>query len=301
MQLRDVFIATLVALVWGSNFLVAKVGTEEIPPFLFLCLRTLGATLPFIFFIPKPKNLSWSLLSGIALSLNVGKMSFVFWSLYLGLSPGIASLALQTQVLFTMILARILFKNHISLKQISGIIVAIIGMAIIGFDMHGNTSFSGFICILCAAFLWAVANMLFTKAKDVDTFSLVIWTGVVPPIPLFLLSLTFEGWDVIVNSLESVTWIGITSLVFTIVAATWVGVTCWALLFRRNEASLVAPYALLIPVVAITMSMLILGDSYSPLTLMACGVVFLGLVINQWPSKKTRKNEKKHHISKKAA
>ena len=300
MQFRDALLALLVALVWGANFLVAKIATQEIPPFFLLFLRTIFATLPFIFFIPKPKNLSWSMITGIGLSLNVGKMSFIFWSLYLGLSPGIAALTLQTQVLFTIILAKIFFNNRVSLQQAIGVSIAIAGMVMIGVEMQGQASFTGFLCILCAALCWSFTNILYTKAKDVETFPLIIWTGLIPPLPLFGLSLGFEGWDTILYSITHVTWVGLTALTFTVVAATWIGATCWALLFRKYPATMIAPYALLIPVVAIILSMIFLDDVYSNITLTASAIVFLGLIINQWP-RKSGKSKKDAYVLKKAA
>ncbi len=285
MQFRHVLLALTIAFVWGSNFIVAKFGMDEIPPFLLLCLRFIFSTFPLIFFIPKPKELSWSLMTGIALTLGVGKFSFVFWSLNFGFSPGLASLLLQTQVLFTLILSKVFFKSQISQKQVIGMIVAFLGIGVVAQETNSNTNIPGFICIMMAAALWASANMLFRRAKNVDALSLVIWMGLIPPLPLLGLSFAIEGYDAIKDSLTHMTYNGFLSLAFIVIAATWIGTTLWAYLFKIYDASVVAPYALLIPVFGISFSWLVFDETYSLVTMLGCLLILGGLLINQWHPK----------------
>ncbi|MBX9977233.1 MAG: EamA family transporter [Alphaproteobacteria bacterium] len=286
MQFKHVLLALTIALFWGGNFIVVKLGMEEVPPFLLLVLRFVFSTFPLIFFIPKPKNLSWSLMSGIALTMGVGKFSLVFLSIHLGLATGLASLLLQTHVLFTIILSKIIYKSPVSQRQALGMIISFIGIGAIAIEIGGEANLAGFICVMCSALFWAASNILFRKAKNVDAFSLVIWMGLIPPLPLLALSFYFEGSDAIIYSLSNFTYIGVLALAFIVIAATWIGTTLWAHLFKIYDASIVAPYALLIPVFGISLSWLVFDERYTVTTMFGCALVFTGLVINQWVSGK---------------
>jgi O-acetylserine/cysteine efflux transporter len=214
------------------------------------------------------------------------KFGLVFGSLSVGLSPGIASLALQTQVLFTILFSALIFKTKITPKQILGTLTSLTGMGIIAFQEHGGGNILGFAFILCAAVVWAFSNILYRKAKDVDAFALTIWMGIFPPLPFFALSVGVDGWDSVLHTLTHFDTKLTLCLGFIVVCASWIGSTCWAYLFKKYDASVVAPYSLLIPVFGILTSWLFLGESYSPMAMVACAIIFAGLIINQWPIKK---------------
>lgn len=287
MQFRHILIALIVAFVWGTNFIAARATMTEIPPFFLLALRFSLSTLPFIFFIPKPKNLSWPLLIGLGLTLGVGKMALVFLSIYLGLATGLASLLLQSHVLFTIIFSKIIYKAKISQRQALGMVISFLGMVLIAQELGGSANLGGFVCIIISAVFWAVSNILFQKAGKVDAFPLIIWIGLIPPLPLMGLSLLFDPMPQgYMDILSNVSMKGISGMAFIIIAATWIGTTCWAYLFKKYDASIVAPYALLIPVFGISSSFIVYDEHYTIITLMGCLSVFLGLLINQWPARK---------------
>ena len=54
MKINDILIALLVAVIWGVNFVVIKVGVTGIPPLFLGALRFLFVALPAVFFIPRP-------------------------------------------------------------------------------------------------------------------------------------------------------------------------------------------------------------------------------------------------------
>ena len=54
MPLKDILAALVVIVVWGANFVVIKVGVDEIPPMLLGALRFLFVAFPAVFFVPRP-------------------------------------------------------------------------------------------------------------------------------------------------------------------------------------------------------------------------------------------------------
>src|SRR5438445_99407 len=96
MKFHHILFAVLVMAIWGGNFVVIKIGMDEVPPLFFGALRFLSASLPLLFFIKKPP-VSWLIIISIGMALGVAKMAFMFVGINVGVSPGLASLILQTQ------------------------------------------------------------------------------------------------------------------------------------------------------------------------------------------------------------
>ena len=111
MPLIDAVLLLLVAVVWGFNFIVIKIGLENFPPILFSALRFLFAAVPLAFFLPRPA-VSWRIVLSIGLVLGVVKFSLLFIAMDVGLSPGLASLLLQSQVFFTVALAAVFYGTR---------------------------------------------------------------------------------------------------------------------------------------------------------------------------------------------
>jgi O-acetylserine/cysteine efflux transporter len=285
MKTHHIFCAILVAAIWGLNFIVVKTGLSEMPPFLYGSARFIVAALPLIWFVKKPP-VSWNLMIGIGMTLGVAKFGLLFLGIHMGVSAGLASLVLQGQAFFTTVLSVLFLKDRIQPNQILGMLFAFTGMAVIGVSLHEGSTLPGFLLILGAAISWSFSNILFKLAGNVNMFSLVIWTSLVPPIPMYLLSCTFEGVEALPQTLSHMTFLGWTCLLFTACVSTWVGATLWGVLLRTYDASLVAPYSLLIPVFGISFGHILLGEQFSSLTYAACALVFLGLLINQWGARK---------------
>jgi len=103
-----VLLLVLVAALWGFNFVVIRLGLDNFPPLFFSALRFFFAAVPLVFFIPKP-DVPWRIIIGIGLMLGVVKFSFLFIGMDVGVPPGLASLLLQSQAFFTVLLAFLVF------------------------------------------------------------------------------------------------------------------------------------------------------------------------------------------------
>lgn len=281
MSIKSISLAILVCALWGFNFSFVKLGLNELPPLLYSALRFTVAALPVIGFVKKPA-VSWRIIIGIGFMLGFVKFSLTTLGMNAGMSPGLTSLVLQTQVFFTLALSFIFFQKNIRKRQILGMFIAFSGIVLIGISNGGTTSIMGFVMIVGAAFAWASSNILFQKAGSVDMFPLVVWTCLIPPVPLFILSYFFEGPTVIVESISSISFNTILCLIFSAWGSTWIGSTLWATLLRRYNAARVAPYSLLIPVFGLTSSWALVGETFSGTTIIATALIFLGLIINQW-------------------
>lgn len=283
MRLRHILIAILVAVIWGFNFVVVKIGLKELPPFIYGAGRFMVAALPVLFF--KKPNVSWKIIGGIGLTLGVIKFTLMFGGIYMGMSAGLASLVLQSQVFFTLALSVMFLNAKLRISQVVGMLVAFIGIVIIAWQTYANSTLIGFIMLIGSAFSWSISNILYQKAGKVDMFSLTVWTSLIPPIPMFVGAYYFEGPEALNHLFSSLSSTALYCLLFTGCASTLIASTLWGVLLRTYDATKVAPFSLLIPIFGITSSWLFLGEEFTPLSIIACLFVFVGLVINQWYTK----------------
>ena len=100
----DLLRALGVIVIWGLNFVVMKVGLQSLSPMLLGALRFVVASLPFLLFVPRPA-LPWRYLVAYGLAQGVGQFGLLFLGLRWGMTAGMASVVMQTQAFFTLLMA----------------------------------------------------------------------------------------------------------------------------------------------------------------------------------------------------
>lgn len=283
MKQKDLLLGLVVIVVWGLNFIAIKLGVKEIPPVLLGALRFLFTCVPAIFFLPRPP-VSWPWLIALGIFLNVGQFAFLFLGVKVGMPAGLASLVMQSQVFFTLLVAVVWLGECWQWKHILGLAIAASGMVMIGSQTGGDMTLSGFLLVLAAAACWGTGNVLMRRATlgvpPFSALSLVVWAGAVAIIPLFLLSLLTEGWASWQQAFRDVTWQGFASLAYLAYLATLVGYVLWGKLMALYPAAKVAPLALLVPIVGLSSSALLLGESLTIWQVAGAILVMAGLAVH---------------------
>src|ERR1700749_2350601 len=112
MPLRHLLLALSVVAIWGTNFIVIRWGLDAFAPYTFAALRYTFSFLPFIFFIPKPA-MTWTKVAAFGVLIGVGQFGLLFWAMRSDISPGLASLVIQSQVFFTIAMAAALYRERL--------------------------------------------------------------------------------------------------------------------------------------------------------------------------------------------
>jgi O-acetylserine/cysteine efflux transporter len=285
MKPSHILMLVLVAAAWGFNFVIIKLGLKDLPPILFSALRFSFAAVPLVFFIKKPQ-VPWRIIIGIGLVLGVVKFSLLFIGMDIGVSAGLASLLLQSQAFFTVILAMLLYGERPPPLQYAGILIAFLGMALIAGTVDQSFTLTGLALVLAAGLAWACSNMLMKKAGQVDMLQLMVWVSLIPPLPLLAISLAFEGPGHAVEALTNMTWTGAGAVAYIAYIATIFGFAIWGQMIRRYSAAIVAPFSLLVPVFGMTSSALVLGEAFGPLRIFGAGIVVCGLILTVYNPKR---------------
>ncbi|MGU3522844.1 O-acetylserine/cysteine exporter [Enterobacteriaceae bacterium C23F] len=285
MTRKDGLLALLVVVVWGLNFVVIKVGLHNMPPLMLAGLRFMLVAIPAIFFVARPK-IPLSLLLGYGLTISFGQFAFLFSAIKFGMPAGLASLVLQAQAFFTIILGAFVFGERLQGKQLAGITLAVFGvLVLIEASLNGqHVAMLGFFLTLAAAFSWACGNIFNKKIMQHEArpavMSLVVWSALIPILPFMLASYLLDGPAAMVQSLVNIDLTTILSLVYLAFVATIIGYGIWGSLLGRYETWRVAPLSLLVPVVGIASAALLLGETLSTLQLLGAVLIMGGLYIN---------------------
>lgn len=277
--------ALAIVAVWGTNFVVIKISLDSFPPFLFAALRYIFALLPVIFFLPRPK-VSWRNLLVYGLATGVGQFGVMYFAIDGRISPGLASLVIQTQVFFTIGFAMFFAKEGLRLYQAVAVAIAMIGLIIIALHTDATTTFLGLALVVFAGFSWGVANTVSRRAGAINMLSYVVWASAFSIPPLLIVSVIFEGgvshlWEVTLAAPLGA-WIGV---FWQSWANTLFGYAAWGWLLSKHPAAVVAPAPLLVPIFGMGASAFFLGEALPNWKMMAAGLVIAGLVINLfWPT-----------------
>jgi len=287
MSVKDMLLALCVVVAWGVNFVVIKLGLQGMPPFLLAGLRFTLVAFPAIFFVRRPPiPLRWLVVYGMTISF--GQFAFLFLAIKLGMPAGLASLVLQAQAFFTLLLGALLLAEKLRWNHIVGIIIATLGMFMLATaGMEGQTSagitLTTMMLTLSAALSWGLGNItnkIIMRNRSVPIMSLVVWSALVPIIPFFACSLLFDGQAAIVNSLLHIGLQTVLALIYLAFVATIVGYAIWGNLLSRYETWRVAPLSLLVPVVGLMTAVLVLDERLSGQQMLGAGVIILGLLVN---------------------
>lgn len=276
---KDLLLALVVIVVWGMNFVVIKVGLDDIPPMLLGALRFLLAAFPAILFIKRPQlPLRWLLAYGATISL--GQFAFLFSAMNVGMPAGLASLVLQSQAFFTLFFAALFLGERLRATNFIGLLIAAGGLLLIGMQGDRSMTLAGFVLTICAASMWALGNIVTRKVGKVNLVGLVVWGSLIPPIPFFALSWMLEGPQVIESALRGIGWSSVLVLLYLAFGATILGYSLWSRLLSRYPANTVAPFSLLVPVVGLTSAALLLDEHLGVMQAIGALLVMLGLMIN---------------------
>ncbi|MEV0250039.1 EamA family transporter [Nocardia sp. NPDC050712] len=266
MNNRDRLIGLSVVLLWGVNFTAIRVGLDHFPPFFFAGLRFAVLAIPVVLFVPRPQvPLRWLLLYGFG--FGTLQFAFLFSAMRAGMPTGLASLVLQSSAPFTVVLGAIFLRERLRPIQLAGLGVAVAGMVVIGVDRAQSAALLPLLLTLAGGLGWAFGNLGSRKAAaggGVNTMHLTLWMAVVPPIPLFALSVLAEGPTAGLHALTDFGapswWHALIAVAYIAVLATIVGSGMWTYLMSRYPAGTVAPLTLLVPVVGMAAAWAALGE-----------------------------------------
>jgi drug/metabolite transporter (DMT)-like permease len=268
----------LLALVWGYNWVVMKVGMQYAQPFTFAALRTFFGAVFMFMLLPllhrrlRPQALGLTIIFGL---LQTGAfVGLIMWAVSIG-AAGKVSILAYTMPFWLLMLAWPILREPVRGLQWGAVIFALVGLvSILGpWNMHGLQSS---LLAVAAGFVWALSSIvvkIMRSRHDIDLLTLIAWQGLFGSIPLIIVAFFTAS--------EPVQWSAsfIAALLFNIGPAnalTWV---LWLYILHSLSTGTAGLSSLAIPIVGVVSAWIQLGERPGWLEGVGMGLIVVALAI----------------------
>ena len=278
MNAKHVVMAFFIVVLWGLNFVALKIAVLSLPPIFLAGFRFLLISIPWIFFVEKPKVSKKQFIT-LPITLGVLQYSLLYYGMSTGLSAGLSAVILQTQSFFTVIMSTILIKEKPRLNEILGLLIGALGVIILLINNNGDFKIESVLIILAAAISWGIANIQLKNLGNVNMVSFLIWISPFAAIVLFIISFILE-YDLVLNiDFSNVEIKVFLSIFYTAYLSTVIGFTMWQYLLNKYKSVQITPYGLLVPVTGSIFGYIILSEVLEIYQIIAGIVIIIGLMV----------------------
>ena len=275
----------LLSVLWGGSFFFSKVIVQEVPPFTLVLVRfTLAAGVLGAYLkaqgtpVPRSKA-TWAAFAGMGALNNLIPAALIAWSQQT-IASGLASVLIATTPVFSILVAHCFTANdRMSANKVVGVALGVAGVAaLVGVDtLDGSLrTVPGILGCLGAALSYGFANVFGRRFKRLGIAPTVGAFGqlAAPAAMVAPAAFVFDRpW--LLPPPSAAAWAAMIGLVLLSTAL------AYAIFFRllgsagTTNISLVT---LLIPVSAILLGTMILGERLSALQFAGMALIGLGLV-----------------------
>jgi len=271
--------------IWGSTWLFIKLGLEDLPPLTFAGIRFV-ISCAIIFSIIRIRGMQlpraradWLLLAvtGIlSFGLNYG---LVFWGEQ-HISSGLAALLQATLPAFGLVFAHFhLPGERLSWTKIGGVVIGVCGVAVVFSNqlaVAGRQALAGCVALILSAAFAAYSNVL-VKAYGKKLNPAIMAAGQMffGLLLLFAVGLPLEGnpfrfhW----------TMMAVIALLYLAVVGSVIAFLLYYWLVQNMDVTKSMLIALVTPVVAVILGMIVLNEEFGWRTLAGGAMIMLGIAM----------------------
>ncbi|MCP4340828.1 MAG: DMT family transporter [Desulfobulbaceae bacterium] len=275
----------ILSILWGGSFFFVGVAVEALPPLTIVTLRVFLAAialLAVVYFTGSrmPSNPTvWIAFIGMGVLNNVIPFTLIVWG-QTHIASGLASILNATTPLFTVVAAHFLTKDEkMSNLKIMGIVFGLTGVAImIGHEALGGLgdSILGQVAVLGAAISYALAGIYGRRFRQLGIKPVVTATGQVTASSLILIPLAILYDHPFTLPMPGVEiWLAILALAFVSTAFAYI---LYFRILSTAGATNVLLVTLLIPVSAILLGTVLLGEQLELKHMIGMGLISIGLL-----------------------
>ncbi|GKX56295.1 multidrug transporter [Leminorella grimontii] len=265
-------------IIWGSTYLVIRIGVESWPPFMMAGVRFLSAgTLLMIFLLlrghrlpPLRPMLNAALIGVLLLAVGNG---FVTVAEHQDVPSGIAAVMVATVPLFTLCFSRFFGIKTRWLEWV-GIAIGLVGIILLnsGGSLSGNPW--GAVLILVGSISWAFGSVYGSRIELPVGMMAGAIEMLAAGILLMAASLLTGERLTEAPSLSGFMAVGYLALFGSIIA-----INAYMYLIRNVPPAIATSYAYVNPVVAVLLGTSLGGESLSSTEWIALGIIILAVVL----------------------
>jgi drug/metabolite transporter (DMT)-like permease len=213
---------------------------------------------------------------------------------------GTAALLIGTQPVFITILAALRLDERLTRSMVAGTVLALAGSAVIaltadtGFQLTGSYVFSCLL-ILSGSFAWGVYSILAKPRLGPDLpASSVAMIGVLCAFPL----VTPFGATGFLDGLGELSAVGWLAAIFVSIGANVSAPVLWNVGLQRGQASRAGLYLYLVPIIGVSASVILLGETLSGSHIIGGSLVIIGVILATFPMSRLRLSPRPKPVAK---
>ena len=276
MRPHHILFILLIDLLWAFNIVAIKESVLAMPPLLAVAMRY------FVVFAVcassvkiVPGRMGLLLLTGLvtgALQFGLGGYSYQ-------VTTNLSALAIAGQlgVPLSLLLAILIDGERIAWKRTLGIVLAIAGVVLLVFDPRIVDERLGILLTFGASLCWAVGNLMFKRLTGIPVFNIYGWQALVS-IP-FLLAASWYAEPGGIAGLKHVPLPAFGWIVYSAVAASLIGHAGMSWLVQRYPVTLITPFTLPTPLLAVGFATLVYGTPVTPMMWLGGALTLVGVAI----------------------
>jgi drug/metabolite transporter (DMT)-like permease len=270
---------TACAAIWGSTFLVIRLGNQALDPLWAATLRLglasvalLGLTAALGRSMPTGRGLQAAVLYGLG-EFGLG-FSLLYWGETL-VPSGIAAVLFATIPLWTTTMATGLGVEAFDARRTVGAVVAVAGVAtVFAGELTRAVPLVGLAAVLAAAASASLGSVLLKRGPAIDVIPVnAVATGVGALVTLTASVLAGEAQ--VLPRTAAAWW----PVVYLTVAGSLVAFVVYAWLIDVWPVTNANMVSVTVPVTGLVLGAAVAGESFSGLALVGAGLVVVGLVV----------------------
>ena len=283
-RVRPYLLLICLALVWGTNWPIAKIGLRDLPPFTYGVLRVVGGLVVILAALAFRRALSLPDRRDVPVIVSVGLGQMAAGIAFMNLALPLVAAGRSSILVYTMPLWVGLFQLPALLaagakRQLAGLLVGLVGIGLLlnpqSIDWQSQGQLLGSAALLVSAALWAVTTIHLRRHEWHGTpLRLMPWQLLVALVPLLAFAVVFDAG-------KSIRWEPI-----SVAAVLYSGPLATALAFWLSQSisRSLSPLAttmgfLAVPVVGVASSWVMLGEPFTLLDVAGGAITFVGIVV----------------------
>ena len=281
---KAIFAWINVCVIWGTTYLVIRIGVGHMPPMIFAGIRWVIAGLAFMTVLkwrgtslPKANEMVHLAVVGLAL-IGFGNGLVVFAEQWI--PSGLAALLITTVPFFMVGMESLLPKGpKLNATILTGLIMGLAGVCLIfGKDIKylaDPDNRIGVLALLGAVIFWSIGS-LYSKYVKVDVHPLMGAS-----VQMLMAGIVLSAIGISIGELPRLRFEinGLLSLAYLVVVGSFIGYTSYIYAIAKLPLSLISTYAYINPVIALFLGWIVLDEKLDFQTAIAAAVIIAGVFI----------------------
>jgi len=282
MGLKEWSLIGILSIIWGASFFFVGIAVKTMTPFTIVLCRVSIASFLLLGFVaitrrklPKDPG-TWLALLALGALNNVLPFSLITWG-QTHIDSSLAAILNATTPVFSVVLAHYLTKDEpLTKNRFMGVVFGWVGVAVLlGIDALGGIGMktAGQVAVLGAALLYAFAAIFGRRFKSLDP--VVVAAGMLTGSTILMIPLAFIFEQPLALEPTAITWAALFCLA---AVSTSLAFIIYFYVLSKAGATNILLVTFLIPVSAILLGMMVLGETPGWNAFAGMALIFVGLV-----------------------